>query len=49
MITIAAGHEWKMVFCTKQEHFAYIVMLFDLTNTSASFLEMIDILFTGME
>ena len=40
---------WKTAFCTKQGLFEYAVMLFGLTNTPASFQQMIDTIFKDME
>ena len=49
LIRIAAGDEWKTAFRTKQGLFEYTVMLFGLTNASASFQEMMDTIFIDME
>ena len=49
LIRIAAGDEWKTAFCTKQGLFECTVMLFHLTNTAASFQEMMDTIFKDME
>ena len=36
-LRIKKKNEWKTAFKTRYEHFEYIVMLFDLTNASATF------------
>ena len=36
-ICIKKGDEWKTVFCTHYSHFKYMIMLFELINTSATF------------
>ena len=49
LIRIAAGDEWKTAFYVKKGLFKYTMMLFCLTNTPASFQEMMDIIFKDME
>ena len=40
---------WKTAFYTKQELFEYTLMPFGLTNTPASFQEMIDTVFKDID
>ena len=49
LIRIAAGDEWKTAFRTKQGLFKYMVMLFGLTNATASFQEMMNTIFKDMK
>ena len=49
LLRIAAGHEWKTAFHTKQEVFEYAMMPFGLTNVPVSFQEMMDAIFKDME
>ena len=49
LIRIAAGDEWKIAFHTKQGLFKYIVMPFSLTNTPASFQEMMHTISKAMQ
>ena len=49
LIRIAAGDEWKTSFRTTQGLFEYTVMPLGLTNTLASFEEMIDAIFKDVE
>ena len=46
---LTAGDEWKTDFHTKQRLFKYIVLPFGLTNTLASFPEMMDTIFKDIE
>ncbi len=36
-IRIKKNDEWKTTFCIRYEHFEYLMMFFDLTNTSITF------------
>jgi len=45
LIRIAAGDKWKTAFRTKKSLFEYTVMPFRLTNTPASFQEIMNIIF----
>ena len=49
LIKIVAGGEWKTAFHTKEGPFAYEVMPFGLTNATASFQEIMSIIFLDME
>ena len=49
LIRIATGDEWKTAFRTKQGLFEYTVMPFGMTNTPASFQEMMDTIFKDVE
>ena len=46
---IAARDKWKGAFYAKQGLFKYIVIPFSLSNTAASFQEMIDIIFKDVK
>ena len=49
LIRIAAGDQWKTVFCIKQGLFEYTVMPLGRTNAPASFQDMMDVIFKDME
>ena len=49
LIRIADGKEWKTAFRTEKGLFEYTVMPFGLTNAPASFQEMMDEIFEGIE
>ena len=49
LIRIAEGEEWKTSFRTEKDLFEYTVVPFGLTNAPASFQEMMDKIFEGME
>src|SRR5258706_12387461 len=49
LVRIAEGEEWKMAFRTEKGMFEYTVMPFGLTNGPATFQEMMDEIFDGLE
>ena len=49
LVRIADGEEWKTAFQTEKGMFKYIVMPFGLTNAPATFQEMMDEVFDGLE
>jgi len=42
LVQIKKGEEWKTVFKTHLKYFEYIVMLFGLTNTPATFQSLVN-------
>ena len=46
-LRIKKDDEWKTAFCTRYNHFKYLIMLFGLVNAPASFQAYINKALTG--
>jgi hypothetical protein len=45
LVEVKEGNEWKTTFCTRDGHFEYPVMPFELTNVPAVFQHMMNDIF----